>query len=151
MSRTNFEQLRVYQLAEQLADEIWTITTQWDRRAQYTVGEQLIQACDSIGANIAGGVGRGSFQDNRRFVRIARGSLNETKHWLRRAYRRNLLASEHVEKLKPIIDALSPMLNAYLKSIGRKKDDSEENNYHSECVDETSHPTDYELLTTNKT
>jgi four helix bundle protein len=150
-NRTNFERLHVYQLAEQLADEIWTIATQWDRPAQHTVGEQLIRACDSIGANIAEGAGRGSFQDNRRFVRIARGSLNETKHWLRRAYRRNLLTQEHVEKLKPIVDILSPMLNAYLKSIGKKNDNIEENNYHSDCVDVSSHPTDYELLTTNKT
>ena len=62
--------------------------------------------------------GRGSFQDNRRFVKIARGSLNETKHWLRRAYKRNLLTTEQVDKLKPMTDELAPRLNAYLKSIG---------------------------------
>ncbi|MFM5996714.1 MAG: four helix bundle protein, partial [Dolichospermum sp.] len=59
-----------------------------------------------------------NFQDNRRFVRIARGSLNETRHWLRRAYKRNLLTHEEVNRLKPIIEELSPKLNAYLNSIG---------------------------------
>ena len=49
-----------------------------------TIGKQLFKAADSIGANILEGTGRGSFQDNRRFVKIARGSLNETQHWLRR-------------------------------------------------------------------
>ncbi|MFM6792262.1 MAG: four helix bundle protein, partial [Dolichospermum sp.] len=53
-----------------------------------------------------------------RFVRIARGSLNETRHWLRRAYKRNLLTNEEVNRLKPIITQLSPKLNAYLNSIG---------------------------------
>jgi four helix bundle protein len=52
------------------------------------VGKQLIRAADSVGANIAEGDGRGTYADNRRHVRIARGSLNETKHFLRRAYRR---------------------------------------------------------------
>jgi len=85
------------------------------------VGKQLIRAADSIGANIAEGIGRGSFPENRRFVRIARGSLNETKHWLRRAYKRHLLNDGHIEQLKPLIDELSPRLNAYLNSIGRSK------------------------------
>lgn len=35
-------------------------------------------AADGIGANIAEGSGRGSMQDKRRFVRMARGSLDET-------------------------------------------------------------------------
>ncbi len=85
-------------------------------------------AANSIGANIAEGAGRGSFQDNRRFVKIGRGSLNETKHWLRRAFKRNLLTNEQIEKLKPIIDELAPKLNAYLNSIGTLKDDKATDN-----------------------
>jgi four helix bundle protein len=119
MEKTNFENLRVYQLAEKLADDVWEIVSGWDQFAKNTVGEQLVDAADSIGANIAEGAGRGSFQDNRRFIRIARGSLNETKHWLRRAFRRHLLTQGQVNRLKPIIDELAPKLNAYLRSIGR--------------------------------
>ena len=119
--RTNFETLEVYQLSEELADTIWDIVADWSRLAQDTVGKQIIRAADSIGANIAEGTGRGSFPDNRRFVRMARGSLNETKHWLRRAYRRRLLAQAQVEKLKPLVDELAPRLNAYLRSIGPRK------------------------------
>ena len=117
MARTNFENLRVYQLAEQLADEIWKIVKDWNILARDTVGKQLIRAADSIGANIAEGTGRGNFQDNRRFVRIARGSLYESRHWLRRAFQRQLLNAEQIGILKPLIDNLSPMLNAYLRSI----------------------------------
>ncbi len=118
MKRTNFENLEVYQLSEPLADEIWKIVKRWRLFARFTVGKQLVRAADSIGANIAEGVGRGSFKDNRRFVRIGRGSLYEVKHWLRRAYRRNLLAEADVKRLKPMIDELAPRLNAYLNSIG---------------------------------
>ena len=117
-SRTNFERLRVYQLAEKLADEIWRIVVNWDNFARDTVGKQVVRSADSIGANISEGAGRGRYLDNKRFVRMARGSLNETQHWLRRAYKRNLLTKPQVEKLKPIIIELGPTLNAYLKSIG---------------------------------
>jgi four helix bundle protein len=118
MARSDFENLQVYRLAERLADEIWDIVLSWERFAKNTIGEQLVDSADSIGANIAEGSGRGSFQDNRRFVKIARGSLKETQHWLRRAFKRKLLTNEHVNKLKPIVDELAPKLNAYLKSVG---------------------------------
>lgn len=119
MARTNFENLQVYQLSEKLSDEIWDIVTTWDSFAKDTVGKQMARSADGIGANIAEGTGRGSFQDNRRFVKMARGSLYETKHWLRRAYKRRLLTGDQVDKLKPIIDELTPKLNAYLNSIGQ--------------------------------
>ncbi len=118
MAKTNFERLRVYQLSEVLADQIWSIVTEWNVLARDTVGKQLIRAADSIGANIAEGTGRGTFVDNRRFVRIARGSLNETQHWLRRAYKRDLLQEKEVRGLKLIVDELAPKLNAHLNSIG---------------------------------
>ena len=118
MAKSNFENLQVYQLAEKLADQIRNIILHWEEFPKATIGKQLVRSADSIGANIAEGCGRYNFQDNRRFVRIARGSLNETRHWLRRAYKRNLLTNEEVNRLKPIIDELSPRLNAYLNSIG---------------------------------
>jgi four helix bundle protein len=121
MARTSFEDLRVYRLAEKLADAVWDIVVQWDGFAKSAVGEQLVAAVDSIGANIAEGSGRSSYRENRRFVRIARGSLYETKHFLRRAFRRNLITEEQVARLKPMMDELAPTLNAYLNSIGTRR------------------------------
>ncbi len=44
--------------------------------------------------------------------------MYETKHFLRRVYKRQLLTREQVNSLKPIVDELAPSLNAYLRSIG---------------------------------
>ncbi len=118
MSKTHFENLQVYQLAEKLADEIWKIVVTWDTLARNTVGTQIIRSADSIGANLAEGSGRGSNQDYKRFIKISRGSLYETRHWLRRAYKRDLLSKEQINVLSPLIDELTPKLNAYLRSIG---------------------------------
>src|SRR5258705_5446598 len=118
MERTNFERLRVYQLSEKLADQIWKVVLGWNNFARDTVGKQVVRSADSVGANVSEGCGRGRFLDNKRFVRMARGSLNETQHWLRRAYKRNLLTMKQIDDLRPIIDELGLSLNAYLKSIG---------------------------------
>ena len=119
--KINFENLEIYILAEQLADGIWEIVCKWNRLAQDTVGKPMIRSADSIGANIAEGSGRGSEQDYRRFIRIARGSLNETRHWLRRAFRRKLLNDAQIKMLAPVIEELTPKLNAYLSAIGTYK------------------------------
>ena len=121
MAKSDFESLRVYRLSEQLGDLVWAVVVQWDGLSRHTLGRQLTRSADSVGANIAEGSGRGSFADNRRFVRIARGSLYETKHWLRRAYQRQLLTEPQILELRTIVDNLAPQLNAYLKSIGPSK------------------------------
>jgi four helix bundle protein len=119
MERTNFEKLQVYQLSEKLADDVWNIVATWDSFAKDTVGKQIVRAADSIGANISEGSGRGSLQDNRRFVRMARGSLYETIHWLRRSYMRRLLTQAEVKKLRLLVEELTPK-NAFLRSVDRR-------------------------------
>ncbi len=119
MPKTHFENLKVYQLAEKLADEIWEIVIKWDYLAKNTVGQQMVKSADGIGSCIAEGSGRGTAQDNRRFIGIARGSLYETKHWLRRAFRRKLLTKTEIESLRTIIDDLTPALNGYWRSVSK--------------------------------
>ncbi|MBW2006410.1 MAG: four helix bundle protein [Deltaproteobacteria bacterium] len=121
MARTGFENLRVYQLAEEITDRVWEVVLKWDNFSRSTIGKQLVNSADSIGANIAEGTGRGSFADNRRFAKIARGSLFEVKHWLRRAYKRKLLSETEIHLLQKLIEELTPKLSAYIKSIGNNQ------------------------------
>jgi four helix bundle protein len=118
MATKSFQKLRVYKLSERRADEIWKAVNTWEPFAKNTTGQQIFRWADSVGANIAEGVGRGSYLDNKRFVKIARGSLYKTQHWLRRAYTRNLLNVEQVNIFTAIINDLEPQLNFYLQSIG---------------------------------
>src|SRR5438105_13011313 len=115
--KTHFENLKVYQLAEKLADEIWEIVIKWDHLPRNTVGQQMVRSADGIGSCIAEGSGRGTAQDNRRFIGIARGSLYETKHWLRRAFKRKLLTNAQTNSLRAIVDDLTPALNGYWRSV----------------------------------
>ena len=49
MAKTNFESLRVYQLSEHLADQVWSIVLDWNVFARDTIGKQLVRSADSIG------------------------------------------------------------------------------------------------------
>ena len=117
MKGKGFESLEIYRLAEEIADTIWKLVVTWDPFARQAVGGQLVRAADSIGANIAEGCGYGTYKENRRFARIGRGSLNETRHFLRRAFKRGLLTEGEIGKLQPLIAELGPRLNAYIRAL----------------------------------
>jgi four helix bundle protein len=112
--------LRIYQLAEALADEVWQEVIAWKPFARDTVGRQLVEAADSIGGNIAEGYGRYSYKENRQFQFYARGSLHETRHWLRRAHVRKLMSDIRCKELAAKVEELAPQLNAYIKTLERR-------------------------------
>lgn len=119
MSKTAYENLEVYWIAEQISQIVYASVKRWTNFDRDTLGKQVVRAADSIGANIAEGFGRGTGADHKRFLRIARGSTYETKHWLRVAFTRQLLNQEEIDRLRPLIDKLPPKLNAYLNTVGR--------------------------------
>jgi len=110
------EDLEIYQMAEDLSDRIWNICIKWDYFTKYTIGKQLVRAADSISANLAEGHGRYHFKDRLNFCYYARGSLEETKSWLLKAIRRNLITYQKTE-IKKIVEILPKKLNAYISSI----------------------------------
>jgi four helix bundle protein len=85
-----FEELEVFRLASQLADEVRAAVRRWDKADLWTSGVQTIRAADSVGANIAEAAGRGSRPDQSRFLFIARGSVYELQYWVARAVARDL-------------------------------------------------------------
>ena len=59
MANEEMTNLKVYELAEKLGDDIWALVEDWDKGPQDTVGAPLVKAADSVGASIAEGSGRG--------------------------------------------------------------------------------------------
>ena len=119
MSYYNLEDLEVYQLAEKFSDEVWAIVIKWDYFAKDTVGKQMVRSADSISANIAEGYGRYHYKENRNFCYFSRGSIIETKGWLKKSKNRDLLSESDVGNLFETLQTIHIKLNAYLKFIGK--------------------------------
>ena len=109
-------ELDVYKLAEELSDMVWYDFDKWNKKVQNTVGYQIIRSSDSIAANIAEGYGRYTPADRRKFYLYSRGSLEETKSWLRKLIRRKVLSESNAREYKAIVDKLGPKLNAFINS-----------------------------------
>ncbi len=115
----DIEDLRVYQLAMQLAEKIWNIVIKWAAFEKYSLGKQYTEAADSIGANISEGFGRFHFKDSKNFLYYSRGSLYETRTWTIKAHNRKLITPEEFTELSTDIHDLSIKLNNYINTIGK--------------------------------
>lgn len=114
------EDLQVYQISMKLADEVHDLVMEWDNFHKFSTGTQLLDAADSVSANISEGYGRFHFKDHRNFLYFSRGSLSETKTWLTKAVTRKLIAEEKYNDLMNRYNSLGIKLNNYIKSIGDK-------------------------------
>jgi len=120
---TGFEDLRVLQTVEKVADKVWAEVSLWNLFARDVVGKQLVRAADSIGANIAEAFGRFHYDDKLNFLYFARGSVFETKYWLNRAMERKLLASAQVEAYATQLTSIARQLNAFASNLKLQKYD----------------------------
>ncbi len=111
------EKLEVYQLAEMFSDKIWQIVEGWDYFKKDTIGKQITRSADSISANIAEGYGRYYYKESKQFFFYSRGSIQETKAWLSKCKRRNIIDVNKAEDLLQQAEKILAKLNAYIKFI----------------------------------
>ncbi len=72
-----FQDLIAWQRAIEVAQTTYRVTRAFPIDERFGLTNQMRRAAVSVSANIAEGYGRGSAGDFLRFLRIARGSLNE--------------------------------------------------------------------------
>ena len=114
----NLNDLKVYNLAMELGEQVWTIVDRWNYFQKDTVGKQFVKAADSIAANLSEGFGRYHFKEAKNFSYYSRGSLYETITWLKKSLSRKLITEDEFRKLMNELETNVKMLNSYIKSIG---------------------------------
>ena len=79
---TDYRALDVWKLAHTVTIAIYRATNLYPSDERFGLVSQTRRAASSIPTNIAEGAGRFSDRDNRRFLAIAAGSVNETEYQL---------------------------------------------------------------------
>ncbi len=113
------EELKVYQLAMEIAELVFGITLKWDLFNKKSLGDQYLRAADSIALNISEGYGRFHYKENKTFCWYARGSLFETKTANQKAFNRKLITDEEYSNLLSKLKECHLLLNCYIRSIGK--------------------------------
>jgi len=114
--------IEAYKVAFHLSNYVWNIIIKWTHFEKSTVGEQFVEAVDSISANIAEGFGRFNIKDKIKFYRYGYGSMSESLDWNQKSKLRKLLSDaeyDHIfaelRKLPKAINALVAFSNQKLK------------------------------------
>ena len=121
MKTIALEDLESYKMAMELGEEVWEIAIKWGVFEKKTIGDQLVRATDSIAANIAEGYGRYHYGEKRQFSYYGRGSLFETKTWIKKAQNRNLISDSDAKKMQSTLLSLGIKLNNYIKTLNQNK------------------------------
>ena len=109
--------IEVYVLSEELSNKIWNIVKRWNYFERRTVGKQLVKAADSVSANIAECHGRFHYKDKQKFGYYARGSLEETKSWVRKSFVRRLITKGQIREIKEYMEKIGPKLNGLIRTF----------------------------------
>jgi len=117
MEKTNhFEQLIVWQKADQFVLNVYSITKQFPKEELFGLTSQFRRAAISIPANIAEGYSKKGAKDKMRFLNIAQGSLSECQYYLRLT---KDLKYANVDQRELDLEEVSKLLNAYSRGISK--------------------------------
>ncbi len=111
------EELDVYNLSQSFSDSVWFMVEKWENFPKFGIGKQITNSADSISSNIAEGYGRYFIKENINFCFYSRGSILETKNWLQKSVRRNLLTKEEFDTLINQLEIIHKKLNGYIKVL----------------------------------
>jgi four helix bundle protein len=113
--------IEAYKIAFKLSNYVWDIVYgSWDLFAKKTIGSQMVNAVDSISANIAEGFGRHFKKDKVNFYRYSKGSLKESFDWKEKAKVRKLINEEQYNHIFSELDKLPKALNSLIKYTNEK-------------------------------
>ncbi len=116
--RRNHRNLRVWQSALDLVDDVYRFTAKFPKEELYGLSSQMRRAAVSVPSNIVEGCARSGTKELIHFLNIASGSLSELDTQIEIARRQGYLAD--AELLVSRIDGVFAMLVALMASLKRK-------------------------------
>ena len=125
--RFRLDDFELYRSAREFRVKVYRLIAQLPRTERFCLDPQMRRAAISITNNIAEGHGRWHYQENLRFCRMARGSLDELLDDLNVCADENYGDQQLVKELVSMAYSLIGRINsymAYLRRCKQREDDS---------------------------
>lgn len=117
MVKFRFQDLEIWRLAIEIADDLFDIADDLEKRKLYRFAEQIRGAGMSISNNISEGSGSDSKKDFANFLNIVKRSAFENANIIILLKRRNLITPEKENELLEKLDKLSRKIANFRKSL----------------------------------
>ena len=112
-----FQDLRIWQLAIEIADELFDIADDLKRKKLYRFAEQLRSAAMSMSNNIAEGSGSSWNRDFSNFLNIARRSTFENANISILLYRRHIIGDSRLDAILKNLDSLCRQITSFQHTL----------------------------------
>ena len=120
----DFKDLDAWKLARALRQFIYAVLKKLPVEERFALNSQLRRAVQSVGANIAEGFGRYSYQENIQFCRQARGSAYEVRDHLVTAADAGFVSEAEYKEGDDLAQRVIQVLNGYIRATASKRSDS---------------------------
>lgn len=120
MKIQKFEDLNIWKLSLKITKGIYDLTAKKDFAKDFHLKDQIRGAIISVSSNIAEGFEKNNNNEFIRFLKIAKGSLGETKNQLYIALMVKYIAKQEFEKVNKEIEDLTNQigkLTSYLEKL----------------------------------
>ncbi len=117
MIKFRFQDLEIWQMSIEIADKLFDITDELDKKRLYRFAEQLRGAGMSMSNNIAEGSGSNSDKEFCQYLNIARRSTFENANILILLERRSLIGQVTMDSLLENLDHLCRKITNFQKTL----------------------------------
>jgi four helix bundle protein len=117
MVEFRFQDLKIWQLAIEIADELFDIADDLERRRLYRFADQLRGAGMSMSNNIAEGSGSSFKKEFKQFLNMARRSTFENANILILLQKRKLIGQDSLDQLLNKLDSLCRQITSFQNSL----------------------------------
>lgn len=117
MIKFRFQDLKIWQTAIQIADELFDVADNLEQKRLYRFAEQLRGAAMSASNNIAEGAGSSSKKEFIQFLNIARRSTYENANILILLQKRGLVSTEYLDQILDKLDHLCRQITKFQASL----------------------------------
>ena len=117
----DFRDLVAWKLARTLRILIYVLVKKLPMEERFALNSQLGRAAQSIGANIAEGFGRYSYQENIQFCRQARGSVYEVRDHLVTAADAKFISEAEYTEADTLAQRVIQVLNGYIRATAKRQ------------------------------
>ncbi|WP_299058912.1 four helix bundle protein [uncultured Polaribacter sp.] len=115
-----FEDLKIWQLARKLSQQIILISKTTDLKNDYRFKDQIKASSGSIMDNIAEGFERDGNLEFRQFLSIAKGSAGETRSQSYRLFDSEYISEEQLKSLIIECESLSKRIANFIGYLNKK-------------------------------
>ena len=117
MVKFRFQDLKIWQLAIQIANELFDIADELEKKRLYRFADQLRGSGISMSNNIAEGSGSSSKKEFIQFLNIARRSTFENANILILLRMRDLISEKNLKNLLDELDKLCRQITNFQRTL----------------------------------